>query len=341
MFDNAVFSDDVFFTGSTFAEASFENTTFSIDAHFDSVKFEGQTSFDDATFSRKARFDKSIFSRQVRFDKSTFSEMPGTHVNFMGAEFLNGTTFEHLNLRGADFRNCDLKGANFEGADLEGTLFEEADLAGANLLRVKFNSNTSFSRARVEDCKVDRYSLECLENRGRLTVGALMTMKIRDDVATLRSSYGGYLQWVHIAALVGFLFPYLWFVVIQWGKAQFLSKTSENFIPLWQALLQFIYGGGENWEQGFSFHWSFTAFGIALFYNILRAILFWKTKQLELTQESSGLPVMFSMDEQISGDFEINWRQLYVVSQYGIYLYLAAVILNLGHFFTREIPVGL
>ena len=80
------------------------------------------------------------------------------------------------------------------------------------MLGASFDRQTSFENAIVPGLSVDRYALECLANYGDLTVGARMTMKINDDVARLRAAYSGFWQWIHLAAVFGFLFPYAWFI---------------------------------------------------------------------------------------------------------------------------------
>ena len=161
-----------------------------------------------------------------------------------------------------------------------------------------------------------------------------MTMNIIDSVARLRASYSGFWQWIHLMALATFIFPYAWFVVVQWSIAKFVAPGTVDHIPLWKALFTFIYNGGVNWQDGPAFHWSFVAFLFLTAYNLLRAILLWKTKQLELQQESSGLPAMFSLSKS-------RWGTLLKVATWSFYLYLAIALFNTGHFFTHEIPLNL
>ena len=267
------------------------------------------------------------------------SEADLSEANLEGADLsevnLSGANLGKANLRQANLSEANLSGANLSGANLTG-----ANLINANLLRAIFNYETIFQGADVAGCKVDSYALECLKEYGGLTIGDRMNMNIHDDVATLRSSYSGYLQWIHLAALIGFVFPYLWFIVTQWGNAKFLSNTIEKTMPLWQALGQFIFNGGVDWERGLHLHYSFLLFLIAFLYNILRAALLIKTKKLELTQVSSGLPSAFNMRDKIIGRLPVNWLHLFILSKIGFYIYLVVVLVNLLHFFTMEIPLN-
>jgi hypothetical protein len=93
-----------------------------------------------------------------------------------------------------------------------------------------------------------------------------------------------------------------------------------------------IYNGGINWQSSTELHWSFIAFLLLAAYNVLRAILLWKTKQLELHQESSGLPAIFSLETSV-------WGTLLKVATWSFYIYFAIALFNTGHFFTQEIPL--
>ncbi len=116
---------------------------------------------------------------------------------------------------------------------------------------IKFFSlfRCNLAGAVVSGAKIDRYDLECLENYGGLTQGDRMEMEIEDGVALLRATYSGFLQWIHLFALATFLFPYAWFVTVQWSKAQFLAAPDDTWLPLWKALVWFIFNGGVDWHH--------------------------------------------------------------------------------------------
>lgn len=251
---------------------------------------------------------------------------------------LSKADLSHANLNGADLRNANFALANLSAAylwivDLSGASFHRAKLVGADLSGATFDYKTDFDGAETDGCTVNRYQLERLNDYGSLTVGNRMSMNIIDDVAQLRASYSGFSQWVHLAALVLFLFPYVWFVLVQWSNAEFLIPDAEAHMPLWKALLTFIYNGGVNWQSGFAFHLSFIAFIFMACFNFLRAMLLWKTKQLELQQESSGLPAMFSL-------VSTRWGITLKVAKWSFFAYLAIGLLNVGHFFTQDVPIN-
>ena len=149
--------------------------------------------------------------------------------------------------------------------------------------------------------------------------------------STAHICFGTYVGWHwFLLALIVFAFPYLWFVVSQWSKAQFVP--SESHMPLWEALRNYIYNGGVEWQSGLAFHLSFVAFVLMFSYNILRAVLLRKTKQLELEQESSGLKVQFTLEYS-------NWGKAYAVAKWGFYAAIVIALLNTAHFFTQKIPI--
>lgn len=266
--------------------------------------------------------------------------------NLIGADFsgknLKGVDFEGMNLASANLRNTDLENANLKhtklnGAELQGTNFNNADLECADLLGAKFNDKTKFSGATVNNCAVDRNAFDFLDDFGGLTMGDRMTMYIRDDVALLRNKYSGFWQWLHLAALFVFLFPYLYFIAEQWASASFHSMTPLNSMPLWQALWRFIYNGGVNWQGGSNFHWSFLIFIFTLLYNILRMCLLIKTKSIELAQESTGLPVRFSLRDRIFS--KLSWKTLFDWSKFCFYFNPIVIGINTLHFFFMDIPL--
>lgn len=240
---------------------------------------------------------------------------------------LSGANLSEADVRQAGLSRADLRGADLRGADLRGTWLADADLTNA-----KLGHDTKLNGAKVEGCIVDRYQLERLRDFGGLTVGDRMSMNINDGVAKLRASYSGFLQWIHLGALAVFLFPYVWFLFEHWSIAAFGPTTAAVTIPLWKALLQFIFNGGENWQTGFRFHFSFVAFIFIALYNVMRGVLLWKTKQLELQQESTGLPAMFSLEGS-------RWGLFVRAANWTFVLYLAVALFNTVHFLTMEIPV--
>jgi hypothetical protein len=198
-----------------------------------------------------------------RLDITLKNEKTGRllHINTIDVKADGGTP-------STDFSNADLR-----GADLRSEYMSNSNLQGSDLRGAKFSSVTLLTGADVNGAKINRYDLECLGDYGGLTQGDRMQMEIEDGVALLRSSYSGFLQWFHLIALAAFLFPYAYFVIIQWSEARFLAAPDGTWIPLWKALGSFIFNGGVDWHLGYNMHWSFVAFVFLLVYNILRAVL--------------------------------------------------------------------
>lgn len=261
-------------------------------------------------------------------------------TNFDGAT-LSGVKLDGANCSGASFLGAKCDGEMLEGhhykplsaiaADVRGANFVQARLNGANFSGAFADGFTRFNKARVEGCTVDRYFLESLRDECGIDKADRLTMNIVDGVATLRMSYSGFLAWVHGIALVAFLFPYVWFAIRQYTVARFMRDDANNAIPLWRAIGQFVWTGGEHWEAG-----KFNAFPffLALFcvaYNVLRGVLLWKTKTLELREEARSLPVQFSLTG--------NWGKAFAAAKYGFLLNLLVIGFHSAHFLTQRVPL--
>ncbi|MBN2563568.1 MAG: pentapeptide repeat-containing protein [Phycisphaerae bacterium] len=264
------------------------------------------------------------------------------HADLSGSN-LHRTKLNAANLSGANLREArmvdtilfaaHLTQANLLGARLDGTQFHSALLDEAKLLQVTVNTKTILEDAKVAHCTIERHTLESLKEYGGLTPGARMTMNIVDGVATLRANYSGFLQWVHVIALLVFLYPYLWFVLSHWAGARFNLPEGAHSITLLEALGRFVWNGGENWEAGWDFNVvPFSLFVFALLYNVLRGVLLWKTKTLELAQEASGLPALFSLTG--------GWGRAFLAAKWGLYVNLIIVAIHTMHFLMQEIPLS-
>ena len=287
-------------------------------------------------------------------------ENPDEEILLVGAEFrkahliganLVGADLGEGNLGGADLSGANLTGANLKKAQLVGTKLNGATLFKANLCDLTFNGvrlvDTSLlsvevnKRTKFEDtkgtnktsgCRINRYILESLEDYGGLTKGDRMKMTIIDDVATLRLQFSGFWHWVHLVGMAAFLFPYVWFTVKQWMIAKFTIGDDSN-ITLLEALCRYIVSGGQGWREGWNInYWLVTVFIIALFYNVLRGLLFYKTKTLELQETISGLPCIFSLQQGF-------WKWIYMMRKYFLVAFMIAVAWNTIHFLMMRIPV--
>jgi uncharacterized protein YjbI with pentapeptide repeats len=254
-------------------------------------------------------------------------------ADFRGCD-LGGADLENADLRDSRLDGVSLVGANLKGADLGGAQMEEADVTGCDFVGVRFDSLTILRRAKVKGARVDRHTLESLKDYGGLTPGDRMQMRILDGVTLLRSHYSGFWQWIHLFALLLFAYPYAWFIFSQYALAETgfrdlteeitvkAAKTEEQVrkspifgrglkddepilgkvvpkerteIPLWKGFLRFVWNGGRDWEQGWKLDpISFGIFVFSFLYNLLRFIMVFKTAELTLEQEASGLPVPVS-----------------------------------------------
>lgn len=303
-------------------------------------------------------------------------------ADFHGAK-LHGADFRGTDLTGSDLVDADLRdaklqgvslaGARLKGADLGGAQMEEADLSGCDFVGVRFDSTTLLRRAKVKGARVDRHTLESLKDYGGLTPGDRMQMEILDGVTLLRSHYSGFWQYIHLFALVLFVYPYGWFVFSQYAVAQSgirdrweemrvsVGTTMERAeaglkknpllgrglggddplaprvtpkerveIPVWVAVGRFVWNGGKDWERGWDIDpLSFGIFVFSLLYNLLRFVMVFKTLELELHQEASGLPVPVS---------ELGlWGRLVHVMEIGFCINVVLVLIHTFHFLQQPI----
>jgi hypothetical protein len=217
---------------------------------------------------------------------------------------LSGALLANVNLANADLAKASLAGASLvlatlqhatlakvraAGVDLSGANLGNATLDGADFAGAIVNDTTRLNDASVVGCRMERRTLIRMPNWGGLTAGQMMDMDVIDPVAEMRSYYSGFWQWIHFTALALFLGPYVVFLARKYLVARF--GVFPDTIPLWRALGDFIWTGG----TGEFAPWTFAAFWFSVSYNVLRTVLLFKTKSLELDQDSSGMPARFSL----------------------------------------------
>ncbi|QDU13604.1 Secreted effector protein pipB2 [Gimesia maris] len=293
-----------------------------------------------------------------RLDKATI-----LGANIEGADF-NGASMSEIylsrsNLKDADLTNTNLRKSELSNTNLTNTNMTQADLSEANLiganlsgvnltktvlLGVRIDSSTEISSVYgVIGCEVDRYTLEYLSSQdNNLTSGKMMDMNIHDDLATLKSQFGGFWGGIHLTSIILFLSPYIWFLVSIRPIAEFnlstkiasaevmrifeyLSRTSQSepqliykSMTLFEALVRYIWSGGVDWYGACKLNlMSFLAFYFFLSYNMFRGMLLWKTKKLETIETVTKLPVLFSLNHLLI-DFShntnpatIEWGRIY------------------------------
>lgn len=234
---------------------------------------------------RKARFVNSNLTG-ANLTKVDLSEAWVTNAN------LKGACLESANLGEARLEDSDLTKANLAGANLSGASFRNAILESSNLSGVEVDNFTEFHKAIVKNCKVDHYMLEMLNEYGGLNRGQRARMTIRNDLASLRQAFSGHWQWIHLAALCSFVLPYVLFLGRIYLKAIYSppSQGAESTTILSAFGGYLLSGGGESKPS-----LSFVLFLVLLAYNTARLVLLAKTKQLELREVATGLPVAFSI----------------------------------------------
>jgi hypothetical protein len=193
-----------------------------------------------------------------------------------------------------DFRNqaCRLARTTAYGAT-----FKAFSLSFADLTTIKVDEATRFEQVGVVGTKISRATLDMLVDYGGLSAGRRSQMIIFDDVATLRQSFSGFWNAIHIGALVVFLLPYAWFLVSQWLRARVgeALPTNTDTSSILSNLCKFVVSGGSTWRQWSPGFLPILLFAIAIVFNLARGILFLKTKQLEHQHSVTGLHSNFRL----------------------------------------------
>lgn len=246
---------------------------------------------------------------------------------------MNGCVLVSAILTHTVFTSARLVAAIFRRSNLHDAFFKGANLTGADLRGVHVNNGTRLTDAEVLGCRIDRYTLELLDNYGGLTKGDRMRMSIVDGVADLRQQFGGLMRLFHGLALAAFAFPYAWFLVKQWMVARF-SEADET-ITLFRVSCEYIWTGGD-WTGG-DFTYETLAFlpvayfGWALFYNVIRFGMLVKTNNLESKERTTGLPERFHLAGW--------WKYPYWVVKWGFWVNLLIVAAHTWHFLGQRIPI--
>ncbi|WP_176084248.1 pentapeptide repeat-containing protein [Martelella sp. HB161492] len=369
-FDRVEFAAAISFNGCEFSAITFHGVAFkgqldlsrcqATELKFFHARFHDATDFSGSHISQEFAIQSSEMhkpanwkgmrsERKLNLSGSTFHEgadlseamLEGT-VAMQGSKFHAPLVVAGKDLHGSNFRSASLHDADFTNTNLEDANFTGADLTNANLLGAHTNTKTIFEKATADGCRINRYALECLKDYGELSDGARMKMAIQDDVAILRQRFSGYLRWMHLVALVAFIFPYAWFLLSKWGEARFFDNPAVEHITLAEALCRYIYNGGVNWETGFDFSFSFVIFILGLLFNCLRGIMLWKTKTLEFQEEVRGVRVDFSLVDPIfeaQGLRRLTWGTLQKIADKAVLVYFLIVASNTVHFLMMDIPV--
>jgi uncharacterized protein YjbI with pentapeptide repeats len=263
-----------------------------------------------------------------------------------------------------------LDASSFVGSDLRGVAFEESSLRSTSFRWVDFNSETSFKNCNVEKLQVSRLNLNAMKDFGGLSQYELKHMDIRHDLADLRASFSGFMQWLHVAALLLFLSPIIWFVcqklvssaaltegesavnrLESWADSKPFGSTEaqkdlKDKIAFYRAsintvqerslrdqLIFYIVSGGRT-NDTLSPDWTHIGlFVFFLFYNGFRAYLLFKTKQHEHEELVTELPSDFAFTEH-------PWiHRIFKTTQRLIPVNIAVGVINLYLYSLRDFPV--
>lgn len=309
-----------------FIDCSLQGARFN-HSNLTSCKFSGLTSLEGAQF------------QHCTFEDVSFDDIDRTQ-SLRTCDF-SRTTLGALNLSACDLRSSSFSGAsalsaNLREARLQGANLSDAKLDGADLRGVTVDHQTRLDGAEVAATRIDHFALQALSNFGGLTRGQMMQMRIDNGLADLRAAYSGFWQWLHIAALIIFLFPY----AVETGRAYIASRAGCTAGPCETILAHmaaFIYTGGRP-GHGLAIT-SFGPFVYGLLYNLLRGVLLGKTKSLELRQEASGLPVSFGLERRVFAHLKLTWGMLLGAASIGFWINVVLVLLHTYHFLSRSVPM--
>lgn len=270
----------------------------------------------------------------------------GAHIvdsDFSGCVFRRAN-FDRSRLSRVDLSGCDLTNSsleaselvsvNFSRSHLNAASFHRAKLVDCDLREVTVDQSTRLAEViSIQGCKIDRFTLEMLIGQGVLTAGQRMVMNIEDDVAKLRLSFGGFYRWLHAIAIITFVFPYVWFVILHHVLAQFGSEARPS-IPLVEALARYIVSGGRTWSNG----WqpdigAISLFVLALVLNAVRFAMLWKTSVLEHQEQITTLPARWTLRSHKW------WNRCYQASRWAIWAFAILAVLHSLVFLWNPIPL--
>ncbi len=109
-----------------------------------------------------------------------------------------------------------------------------------------------------------------------------------------------------------------------------VAPRSRVEIPLWRAIARFIWNGGKDWEKGYFLDpMSFGLFVFSFCYNLTRFVMVFKTAELQLHQEATGLPVPVS-----ALGF---WGKMVFAMEIGFCINVVVVLVHSFHFLQHPI----
>ena len=269
-------------------------------------------------------------------------------------------------LVGAELGNADLGGASLEEANLAGCDFVGVRFDSTTLLRRAKVKGARIDRHTLESLKDyggltpgDRMQMEILDGVALLRSHYSGFWQWIHLFALLLFAYP-YVSFVFLqytAATTGLkstIVETQYGVQRAWITAQARSKSPLGLgaaaekdlkaaldelkppvpsrIPLWKAVGRFIWNGGVGWEKGLDLApLTFALFCFSFLYNALRFVMVFKTKELELHQMATGLPVPVSALG--------IWGRLVKTMEIGFAINVVVVIVHTAHFLQTDIVV--
>lgn len=335
---------DARLTGASFAGASIEPGQLgAIDA--EAVCFaKSNLTGCDFTMARLAKAD----FRGAVIHTGQFKKADLTDANFEDAS-IRDARFENATLQGVKlarvpvmrsvFSGVNLTSTALHGANVGATKFLDVRLDGVDLRGLKVDNLTQFTSCTVVATTIERTTLERLDDNGGLTRGQLQDMHVIDGLTDLRASYSGFWQWLHLIALVVFVWPYLVHLVPLSFRAQ--PVCVGDCVTVFESLRIYISTGG---KMGHEYDWLMVfIFWFSLSYNFLRFILLAKTKTLELQVVAAGFSPKFSLEDPV-WKFQrrhraLRWKHLLSVAKLGLLVNVALVLYHLLHFMQMYVNV--
>ncbi len=333
------------------------------------------STFDGVVF-RKCNFNQDGTKRvwTVRSFTVKPAQMAGCTVRDMEI-----TGLKNARLSGTRFSQCKFSGeyddarftqCRFWKCEFGTSRFSKCDFSRASLVEVAMSGDTVFQNCNVKKMEVTRLDLLGLKDFGGLTIKQRKEMNIRHDLADLRASFSGFMQWLHLLAILMFVSPYIWFVcakamdktrldvaiklaplvdILEGNEVLQSTSRGRQFVqdsvsararlysipemPLVYQLWFYALSCGETNSELRINVWGVALLQFVLVYNLARAYLLWFTKTKEHEEVVTELPSRFSFS------FYPKTRTAYNFVKYAFVVNIAASFGNLIIFSLRDFPV--
>lgn len=119
--------------------------------------------------------------------------------------------FSEAKLPNVHFFDSKLIKSNFHGAILRGATFQGTSLNSIDLRGAQFDINTKFGNARFKGVLVNRDDATSIQNK--LKPEQIEGLLMGSDLDRLKRDFTGFKRWLHLAAILLFIAPYLLYLV--------------------------------------------------------------------------------------------------------------------------------